>query len=239
MSAEAASTTSSAAVQPRGRRFARWRPSVALASVVGALIGSQVVALALLLAAGGKGAPDWVSALSIVVADAVLLAVIIAVARKGAVDVGPSTFGIRRTNFWGSDGWMVLTYFAISIFNAIWLTLVGTGTVPRSEDPNAAQITIAGAVLVAFGVAVVAPIVEEVVFPRLPVPRAHALEGPVARRDRLRPRLRPRALRRIPAATAAVDGGVRRLRLSAVLVHRLPAAVRGPARDEQRAGHRP
>ena len=38
----------------RRRRFARWRPSVALGSVVAALIGSQLVALAILFAAGGR-----------------------------------------------------------------------------------------------------------------------------------------------------------------------------------------
>jgi membrane protease YdiL (CAAX protease family) len=151
---------------------------VALASVVAALIGSQIVALALLFAAGGKDAPDWAGALGIVVADAVLLAVIVRVARKGAEDIGPSTFGIRRTNFWGSVGWMVLTYFAISIFNAIWLTLVGTGSVPRSEDPTAAQLTVAGAVLVAFGVAVVAPIVEEIVFRGYLFPALTRWKGP-------------------------------------------------------------
>src|SRR4051812_2799085 len=147
MSAEAAPTGS---LRRRRRHFARWRPSVAPAPVVGALIGSQVVALAVLLAAGGDDAPDWVSALGIVFADLVLLGVIVAVAQRGAEKVGPVTFGIRRTRFWGAVGWMLITYIAISIFNAIWLTLVGMGNLPRSEDPTATQVTVGGAILVAF-----------------------------------------------------------------------------------------
>jgi membrane protease YdiL (CAAX protease family) len=151
---------------------------VALGSVVGALIGSQVVALAVLLAAGGEDAPDWIPAVGIVLADAVLLAVILTVARKGAEGVGAATLGIRRTRFWPAIGWMVLTYFAVTIFNVIWLLVVGTGSVPRSEDASGGPISLPTALLIAFGVAVVAPIVEEVVFRGYLFPALTRWKGP-------------------------------------------------------------
>src|SRR5689334_19043605 len=90
----------STAPATRRRRFARWRPSVALGSVVAALVGSQIIALLILFAAGGDDAPDWLSAATIVIADAVLLAVVVWVAGKGADKLGPATLGIRRTRFW-------------------------------------------------------------------------------------------------------------------------------------------
>jgi uncharacterized protein len=162
----------------RRRRFARWRPSVALGSVVAALVGSQIVALLILLAAGGDDAPDWLDAGTIVIADGVLLAVVVAVARKGADHLGPATLGIRRTRFWPAVGWMLVTYFAITVFNIFWLIVVGTGSVPRNEDPNAGPISVVAVILVAFGVAVVAPIVEEITFRGYLFPALTRWKGP-------------------------------------------------------------
>jgi membrane protease YdiL (CAAX protease family) len=162
--APAPSPAAPATPAPRRKRFARWRPSVALGSVAAGLVGSQLVALAILFAAGGDDAPDWIAALGIVIADMVLLAVVIAVARKGAPNLGPATLGIRRTKFWPAVGWMCLTYFAVTIFNVFWLLVVGTGSVPRDEDPSGGTVTLGGVILVAFGIAVVAPIVEEITF---------------------------------------------------------------------------
>src|SRR4051812_32311641 len=101
----------------RRKRFARWRPRTALAVVILALIGSQLVALGLMLAAGGEDGLDWVAAAGLVLADAFLVGVVIAFARRGADKLGPATFGIRRTAFWPALGWMVLAYFAVSVFN--------------------------------------------------------------------------------------------------------------------------
>ena len=170
MTAQAPSTSPSpapprpAAPAPaRRKRFARWRPGVALIAVVAALIGSQIVALALIFAAGGEDAPDWVSAAGIVIADLVLLGVVIAVARRGADKLGAATLGIRKTAFWPAVGWMVLTYFFVSVFNAIWILVVGTGSLPSDEAGGGAP-SVAAVVLVALGVAVAAPIVEEITF---------------------------------------------------------------------------
>src|SRR4051812_15907237 len=162
MTAEAARTTTAAPVARR-RRFARWRPGVALGSVVGALIGSQLVAVAFILAAGGDDAPDWLRAAGIVLADLVLLGVVVRVAQRGAPHLKPATLGVRRTRFWPAVGWMFVTYFAVMFFNVFWILLVGTGATPRdagSDDP----LSIGAVVLVALGIAVVAPIVEEITF---------------------------------------------------------------------------
>ena len=94
MTAEAAPSSPVVPAPIGRRRFARWRPSVALGSVVAALISSQFVALAILFAAGGDDAPDWVSAATIVIADGVLLTVVVLIARKGADKLAPATFGI-------------------------------------------------------------------------------------------------------------------------------------------------
>ena len=162
----------------RRKRFARWRPGVALIAVVAALIGSQIVALALIFAAGGEDAPDWVSAAGIVVADLVLLGVVIAVARRGADQLGAATLGIRRTAFWPAVGWMVLTYFFVSVFNAIWILVVGTGSLPSDEAGGGGTPSVAAVVLVALGVAVAAPIVEEITFRGYLFPALARWRGP-------------------------------------------------------------
>src|ERR1700754_3128758 len=162
----------------RRRRFARWRPSVALGSVVAALVGSQIVALLIVFAGGGDDAPDWLDAGTIVIADALLLGVVIWVAGKGADKLRPATLGIRRTRFWPAVGWMLVTYFAITVFNIIWLTVVGTGSVPRNEDPNAGPLSVVAVILVAFGVAVVAPIMEEITFRGYLFPALTRWKGP-------------------------------------------------------------
>src|SRR5829696_5473814 len=157
-----ASNVTAPVAPPRRKRFARWRPSVALGAVVAALVGSQIVALAIILAAGGDDAPDWLAAAGIVIADLVLLAVVLTVARRGADNLGAATLGIRRTAFWPALAWMLLTYFFVTIFNVFWIIVVGTGSAPRDTGDGA--VSIGAVVLVALGVAVAAPIVEEITF---------------------------------------------------------------------------
>src|SRR5688572_16319151 len=161
--APAADVPAPATPPRRRKRFARWRPSVALGAVVAALVGSQIVALAIILAAGGEDAPDWISAAGIVIADLVLLGVVLAVARRGADNLGAATLGIRRTAFWPALGWTLLTYFFVTIFNIFWILVVGTGSAPRDQTADGA-ISIGAVVLVALGVCVAAPIVEEITF---------------------------------------------------------------------------
>jgi membrane protease YdiL (CAAX protease family) len=145
--------------------------------VILGLIGSQLVALALALAAGGEDGLDWVAAAGLVAADAFLVGVVIVFARRGAEKLGAATFGIRRTAFWPAVGWMVLAYFAISVFNVFWLTLVGTGSEP-SERTGGGSASIAAVVLVVIGVAIAAPIVEEIVFRGYLFPALARWRGP-------------------------------------------------------------
>ncbi len=163
---------------PRRRRFARWNPGLALGAVAGALIGSQIVALALILAAGGEDAPDWLSAAGIVIADLVLLGVVVAVARRGANNLGAATLGIRRTAFGPALGWMLLAFFAVTLFNAIWILLVGTGSTPRDTSSGSAELTVATAVFITLGVAIAAPIVEEITFRGYLFPALTRWRGP-------------------------------------------------------------
>jgi len=176
MTAQAPPTTPPAGIARR-RRFARWRPSVALGAVAAALVGSQLIALAIILAAGGEDAPDWISAAGIVLADLVLLGVVVVVARRGADNLGAATLGIRRTRFWPAVGWMIVMFFAVSAFNFLWIALVGTGSLPHDEATEGA-VSIGTVVLVALGVAVAAPIVEEIAFRGYLFPALTRWRGP-------------------------------------------------------------
>lgn len=92
-----------AAPRPR-RRYARWRSPTAVGAVVLGLVAGQAIVLALVIAAGGEGTANVVDGLALLVGDVVLLAVIVAFARRGA-RLAPSTLGIRRTRFWPAFGW--------------------------------------------------------------------------------------------------------------------------------------
>lgn len=160
-----------------GRRFARWRPRTALAVVIVGLVVSQLLAFGLTLAVGGARDFDWVVACGLLLSDAVLLGVVLVFARRGAERLGAATFGIRRTAFWPAVGWMVLAYFAVSVFNAIWLLLVGTGGNGGSDEPTRSP-SAAAAVLVVIGVTVAAPVVEEIVFRGYLFPALARWRGP-------------------------------------------------------------
>jgi membrane protease YdiL (CAAX protease family) len=162
---------------PRRRCFASWRPRTAFLVVLAGLIASQLLAFAVALAAGGSDGLDWVAASGLVLADAFLIALIVWFARRGAEHLGAATFGIRRTAFWPAVGWMVLAYFAVSIFNAIWLTVVGTGGAP-SDDGGSGSPSTAAIVFVIAGVAVAAPIAEEIVFRGYLFPALARWRGP-------------------------------------------------------------
>ena len=163
----------------RRKRVARWRPGVALIAVVAALIGSQIVALALIVAAGGEDAPDWLGAAMILVADGVLLGVVIAARppRRGQARRRPRSASAARA-FWPAVGWMVLTYFAVSIFNVIWIVIVGTGSVPSDDPAGGGAPSLATIVFVVLGVAVAAPIVEEITFRGYLFPALTRWKGP-------------------------------------------------------------
>src|SRR4051812_4059320 len=109
MSATAASLVAKRAAagdrSARQRRFARWRPPVAAAAVVLGLVGGQALALAVVLASGdGSDAVGIANGVGLLLGDAVLLAVVLVFARRGA-RLGAATLGIRRTRFWPALGW--------------------------------------------------------------------------------------------------------------------------------------
>jgi membrane protease YdiL (CAAX protease family) len=159
---------------PPRRRYAGWRPRTALLVVLAGLVASQLLAFAVAIAAGGSDGIDWVAASGLVLADAFLIALTVHFARRGAERLGAATFGIRRTAFWPAVGWMALAYVAVSIFNAIWLTLFGTpGGDGATGSPSTAAI-----VFVIAGVAVAAPIAEEIVFRGYLFPALARWRGP-------------------------------------------------------------
>ena len=162
----------------RRRRFARWRPRTALAVVIVGLVVSQLVALGLALAAGGEDGLDWVAAAGLVAADAVLLAIVLRFAQRGADKLGPATFGVRRTAFWPAVGWMLLAYFAVTVFNVFWLVVVGTGGAPTDEGAAGGSPSVGAVVLVVLGVTIAAPIVEEIVFRGYLFPALARWRGP-------------------------------------------------------------
>ena len=162
----------------RRKRFARWRPRTALAVVIVGLVVSQLVALALALAAGGEDGLDWVAAAGLVAADAVLLGIVLVFARRGAEKLGPATFGLRRTAFWPAVGWMLLAYFAVTVFNVFWILVVGIGGASAEEGGGGASPSVAAVVLVVLGVTIAAPIVEEIVFRGYLFPALARWRGP-------------------------------------------------------------
>ena len=89
----------------RQLRPARWRGRVAIAAVLAGFIAGQGAAVAIIAAGGGDDASDAVAPLALVLADLIMLAIVIAVARRGADRLGPATFGVRRTRFWPAVGW--------------------------------------------------------------------------------------------------------------------------------------
>src|SRR5204862_784602 len=99
MSATAASLVAKRAAagnrSAQRRRFARWRPPVAVAAVVLGLVGGQALALAVVLASGdGVDDVGIANGVGLLLGDAVLLAVVLAFARRGA-RLGAATLGIR------------------------------------------------------------------------------------------------------------------------------------------------
>ena len=136
---------------------------------------------------------DWVAAAGLVVADAFLVSVVLVYARRGADKLGAATFGIRRTAFWPAVGWMVLAYFAVSVFNVLWLTWSAPAA-SRARSAAAVRRRSRRSCWSVIGVAVAAPIVRGDRLPRLSVPGARALARTVDRGAARRRGLRRRAL---------------------------------------------
>jgi membrane protease YdiL (CAAX protease family) len=147
-------------VAPR-RPFARWRPPTAVAAVVLGLVAGQAAALTLILTTGGKGEANAFDGLALLLGDVALLAVILAFARRGA-RLSAGTLGIRRTRFWPALGWAAAIFAGTIAAMGLWTLLVGGGG--EQSPPGGGTPPVIAVALIMLGVAVGAPIVEEIAF---------------------------------------------------------------------------
>jgi uncharacterized protein len=146
----------------RRRGIARWSPGGAVGLTLLALVAGQLVALATLLA-GGEGA-SWVDGAGLVAADLVTLGIIVLAARRGADHLGAATFGLRRTDATAALGWTLLAYVGYISFSGVWSVIVGGGGGSEGGATSAGDVAPIVVALLFLGVAVTAPIVEEIVF---------------------------------------------------------------------------
>jgi membrane protease YdiL (CAAX protease family) len=182
MTAPASRTVSTPAAQPRRRRYASWRPASALVAVAIAFAVGQGVALAVQLLAGGSAEKiDGATAISLLVFDAVMIAVVIAFARRGAEKLTPATLGIRRTAFGPALGWIVAIYFGVIALEglyAVLITALGAGGVERQDLGAPGAPSTATAIATFAAIAVAAPIAEEIAFRGYLFPALTRWRGP-------------------------------------------------------------
>ena len=161
----------------RPRRIARWRAPEALGGVVLGLVLGQAAAFAVVLAAGGRGAPEEVDGLAAVAGALVLLVVVWLVAHRGANPLTPATMGVRRTAFWPALGWALAIAAGVASAEGAYMLLSGAS----AEEEAAAvggQMGAAAALLLVLGVAVLVPIAEEVAFRGYLFPALTRWSGP-------------------------------------------------------------
>jgi uncharacterized protein len=149
---------------PRAARraaVADWGPVSATAGVVAGLVLGLGAAVVVQLLDDGRA----VAAATGLLTDLLLLAVVVAVAARGAQRLGPSTLGLRRTAFWPALGWSVALFFGIllaeGLLNALLAGGEGGGGSGR-HAPGAFATPVA--ILLVAAVAMAAPIVEEIAF---------------------------------------------------------------------------
>jgi membrane protease YdiL (CAAX protease family) len=153
---------------------ARWRPPVAVAVVVVGLIAGQIAAAGVMIAAGGRDASNEATALGLLLADAIVLGVILTFAARGAERLTAATLGVRRTRFWQAVGWAVVIWVGITALEGLWALLVGDfSNVEEGPPPSTVAI-----LLLLLGVAVMAPIVEELAFRGYLFPALTRWRGP-------------------------------------------------------------
>jgi CAAX protease family protein len=159
---------------PSGNRpgAACWRPRSAVATVVLGLFAGQAAALALIASAGdGRG----VLGASLVLGDLILLACVIAVANRGADRLGGATLGIRRTEWGPAIGWgAALLVSSIAVQGLLGAAFGAEG----GGDSSTVRFSAGTAVLVTLGVAVTAPIAEEIAFRGYLFPALTRWRGP-------------------------------------------------------------
>src|SRR4051794_16522362 len=184
MTAPASRTAPIAAPPHRTRRrYASWRPKAALVAVVIALVVSQAVVLVFQLVAGGEGGTvDGVTAISLVLADAVMIGIVLVFARRGAERLSAATLGIRRTRFGPALGWMLAIYFGVVALEGLWALLLAAlgadGGVSRHDAGSPGAPSTATALAIFFAIAVAAPIGEEIAFRGYLFPALTRWRGP-------------------------------------------------------------
>ena len=156
------------------RSVARWRAPSAVAAVFGGLLLGQLIALAILDATGRQHPSGVVVGLALAAADVVMVAIVLVVAARGADHLAPSTLGIRRVPFGSALGWTVAMYFAILAAEVMWVALVGSPNAERAHH----RAAIAPGLATLFAAAVIAPIVEEVMFRGYLFPTLTRWRGP-------------------------------------------------------------
>lgn len=160
-----------AAPQQNKAEGARWRPVSALTAVVIGLLAGQAVALALIATYGDA---RGVVGLSLVVGDLILLASVVAVAARGAERLGAATLGIRRTSWGPAVGWGAALLVSGMAVQGLLAAIFGVS----GGDSSTVHFTPGTALLVTFGVAVAAPLVEEIAFRGYLFPALTRWRGP-------------------------------------------------------------
>jgi membrane protease YdiL (CAAX protease family) len=167
------------AARPEGRRrrrpaVAAWGPWTAIGAVVLGLVAGFAIEVALLAAIDDGEAT---AGASLVLADLVLLAVVLAFAARGATRLGPSTLGLRRTALWPAIGWglaVLVGSLGVSFVLSLAFGPGGGGSGPSRQEHLGAGV----AILIVLGIAVTAPIVEEVAFRGYLFPALATWKGP-------------------------------------------------------------
>jgi len=159
----------------RPRRIARWRAVPAVATVVLGLVASQAIAIGVAELVGGGAR----IALSLVLADLLLLAIVLVVASRGAERLGGATLGIRRPSLGAAVGWGATLLFCSFAVNALLVLLFGSGGGSGGTRHEHVEHLAAGkAVLVTLGIAVTAPLAEEIAFRGYLFPALTRWRGP-------------------------------------------------------------
>src|SRR4051794_36538242 len=167
-----------AAAGPEGRRrrrrtVAAWGPWTAIGAVVLGLVAG-FAAEAGVVAVVDDG--DITTAISLVLVDLVMLAIVLAFAAKGAPKPGPSTLGLRRTAFWPAVGWGLAVLVGAWAVDGLLAIAFGGGDGGGSSSSE--HVGAGVAVLLVLGIAVTAPIVEESAFRGSLSPALAAWKGP-------------------------------------------------------------
>lgn len=161
-----------------GRPVARWRPGSSVGVTLLALLLGQAVALLAMSGFGGRDGISTGSAIGLVLADVVFLAVVLVVARRGAKRVTGATLGLRRTRFWPAVGWAVVGYLMMFPASFVTVLLFGAPADGSASTAPILQEEAAAVALVFAAVCITAPIVEEIVFRGYLFPALTRWRGP-------------------------------------------------------------